>query len=670
MNRPAAALACALLGIALPSSAAFDDCLYRNDDGQLLVIICPGGTSLPDNVPTPPDGKIWVRRGAHGYKAMPLYYRRRATGELIPAGPGTESPDSPEFDARPQAKQLRTYNAMSHQMVQKLHPRAAPAQEPAPAPQPRPEDHVVPEVHAPALNVPGPGDILAERAAAAVEQLKAGQQAIERGDTSAALASLHGSIESHPLPPAYYLRASIYNAIHDFSSAVEDTEAGLKLAPGDPMLLSAKSFALNHSGRFREAASAAEEGLRAKPDDAGLYANLALSKSRLGDRAGMLAALEQAARLDPSYGLTLRQAKELNAFPEKGGKSNREPPIDHVDAFRPPPEAPAAPEGKPQGGGSPLPALILFAVGVGAGVGVATLRRGKRVSPAVVALRPEAPSVPAAATPPGSPTLLRGRYELQGKIGSGGMGDVYRGLDRTLGRSVAVKRMRTEIKNDREARKAFLQEASIVSHLSHPYIVAIHEVIEEADDVYLIFDYVDGKPLSQMLVERGRLPLAETKKLFAQVCEAISCAHKNHVLHRDLKPSNIMVDSSGYAKVMDFGIAREAKETITRLTNADAWGTPAYMAPEQHLGRCAKTSDIFALGVCLYETLTGELPFPGPDFLAQKERRRYAPPQFLAPELPKETELLFAATLSPDPKARVAEAAELIASLQAIMPLG
>ncbi|MBI5201893.1 MAG: protein kinase [Elusimicrobia bacterium] len=596
---------------------------------------------------------------------MPLYLRNRGTGQFLPASPATDSAENPRIETKKPAPQLRVLNAMSHQMAQRLRPpRAglAPAAGAAPVALPKAEAPAAVETPPPALNAPGPGDILAERSAEAVEQLKAGQQAIERGDPAEALASLQRSIESHPLPTAYYLRASIHNTLRDFSSAALDTEAGLKLAPGDPMLLSARSFALNHSGRFREAEAAAKEGLRAKLDDAGLYANLAYSQSRLGDRSGMLDSLERAAALDPSYRLTLRQAKELNAFPEGGGKENREPPIEF--AMRRPPEARVEPE-QDRKGGSPLPALILFAVGVGAGVGVATLRRGKRVSTSVVVARPEAPAAPAA-PPPSTATLLKGRYELQNKIGAGGMGDVYRGLDRTLGRSVAVKRMRAEIKNDREARKAFLQEASIVSHLSHPYIVAIHEVIEDNDDVFLIFDYVDGKPLSQMLVERGRLPLAETKKLFAQVCEAISCAHKTHVLHRDLKPSNIMVDASGYAKVMDFGIAREAKETITRLTNADAWGTPAYMAPEQHLGRCAKTSDIFALGVCLYETLTGELPFPGPDFLAQKERRRYAPPQFLAPDLPKEAELLFAATLSPDPKARVAEAGELLASLQAI----
>ncbi len=270
------------------------------------------------------------------------------------------------------------------------------------------------------------------------------------------------------------------------------------------------------------------------------------------------------------------------------------------------------------------------------------------------------------ASPPFS-GLLRGRYEFKGKIGEGGMGIVLEAFDHSLGRRVAIKVMRAEIARADGARDAFLTEARIISHMSHPYIVAIHEVIEDAGGVYLVFDFVDGEPLSAVLKRRGRLPLDECVRVFTYVCEAIACAHRSRVLHRDLKPSNIMIDAGGYAKVMDFGIAREAKETVTRLTSLDISGTPAYMAPEQHLGRCAKTSDIYALGVCLYEAMTGALPFSGPDFLAQKERMKYAPPQFLAPGLPKEVELLFAATLSPDPKLRVADAAELVDSLKSLL---
>jgi serine/threonine-protein kinase len=271
---------------------------------------------------------------------------------------------------------------------------------------------------------------------------------------------------------------------------------------------------------------------------------------------------------------------------------------------------------------------------------------------------------PGATRPPGTPTL-RG-YEVRKKIGSGGMGLVFEGVQITRGRRVAIKQMRAEIKEGERERAAFLKEAEIISHLTHPNIVAFHEVVQEGGDIYLVFDFVDGKTLAQILEERKKLPLAEVQRIFSQVCSAVSCAHRGRVLHRDLKPSNIMIDGEGLVKVMDFGIAREAKDTITRLTRADASGTPAYMAPEQHLGSCGKPSDIYALGVCLYETLTGHLPFPGPDFLAQKERMKYQPPQFLSPNLPKETELLFSATLALNPDHRVADAEELIGSLKSL----
>lgn len=263
------------------------------------------------------------------------------------------------------------------------------------------------------------------------------------------------------------------------------------------------------------------------------------------------------------------------------------------------------------------------------------------------------------APPPAVPAEIGGQFEIRNPIGEGGMGLVYLGFDRKLGRQVAIKKMRPEVNADPEGRKSFLEEARIISQLTHPYIVGIHAVLEHAGEIYLVFDFVDGKPLSAVIAEKRRLPLAECRRFFQQVCEAIDCAHRARVLHRDLKPSNIMMDSNGFAKVMDFGLARQIQETVSRTTTAGNEGTPAYMAPEQHLGRVSRASDIYALGICIYESLTGALPFPGPDYLAQKERMKFTPPQFLAPELPKETELLMSAAFAPNPRHRVADAMEL-----------
>ncbi len=327
------------------------------------------------------------------------------------------------------------------------------------------------------------------------------------------------------------------------------------------------------------------------------------------------------------------------------------------------PPAPAPPQAS--GGSSVVLFLgftLVLAVGLGAGYWLARkpMARGSHGSAAATELDRRATGRTAL------PRLRR--YEVTRKIGAGGMGLVFEATDRSLKRRVAIKQMREEIKDGEKEREAFLQEADIISRLIHPHIVEFHEVVQENGEIYLVFDYVEGKSLAQLLAETKRLPLEDAKRIFTQVCEAVSCAHRGHVLHRDLKPANIMITPAGDAKVMDFGVARQAKDTVTRLTNADAAGTPAYMAPEQHLGFCGKASDIYSLGVCLYEALTGRLPFPGPDYLMQKERMQYQPPHFLRPDLPKAIEVFFRVTLAKDPKLRVADAEELVADLESLSP--
>lgn len=162
----------------------------------------------------------------------------------------------------------------------------------------------------------------------------------------------------------------------------------------------------------------------------------------------------------------------------------------------------------------------------------------------------------------------------------------------------------------------------------------------------------------------------ENRGIGRHVCEAVDSAHRSNVLHRDLKPSNIMIDANGYAKVMDFGLARQAKDSLSRLTHQDASGTPAYMAPEQHLGQARRASDVYSLGVCLYEMLTGALPFEGPDFLAQKERMRYPPPRFLAAELPEGIDALMAAALAANPAKRIAGPLDLLERLDGLRRFG
>jgi len=266
---------------------------------------------------------------------------------------------------------------------------------------------------------------------------------------------------------------------------------------------------------------------------------------------------------------------------------------------------------------------------------------------------------------------LTDKYALGPLITAGGMGEVYEGQDLTLGRKVALKRMLPDLKLDASLRKQFLHEAKTVAKLTHPYIVQIHDCMENGEDVYLVFEFVKGRTLAQVLTERPRLPLKECLKIFSHVCPAIEHAHKNHVLHRDLKPANIMIDDNGIARVMDFGIALESTRTVTSVGpgHLDASGTLRYMPPEQHYGKSVRASDVYAMGVCLYEMTTGTLPFAAggvEELIEQKRARRFPAPSSLVPGLPRELDLFVTSVLAPDPQERMGSAMEFLELLERV----
>lgn len=315
--------------------------------------------------------------------------------------------------------------------------------------------------------------------------------------------------------------------------------------------------------------------------------------------------------------------------------------------------APASPSPAPR----PAP-WFLFAglAGLGAFAGAGLLLRSARAAPEEKAAAPPAPAAEPAKT-------LTEKYSLGRAIASGGMGEVYEGRDLTLGRRVAIKRMLPDIKLDAGLRAQFLKEARTVAKLSHPYIVPIHDCLESAGDLYLVFEFVEGETLDRRLARDARLPLKECRRILGYVCAAVEHAHANHVLHRDLKPGNIMLDTGGIARVMDFGIALESTRTMTSSSPAvlDASGTLRYMPPEQHYGKSVRASDVYALGVCLYEMATGHPPFAAgtvDELVAAKRARRYPAPSSLYAELPKEFDLFIAAALAPDPQKRVSSAPE------------
>ncbi|MBI3298673.1 MAG: serine/threonine protein kinase [Elusimicrobia bacterium] len=279
-------------------------------------------------------------------------------------------------------------------------------------------------------------------------------------------------------------------------------------------------------------------------------------------------------------------------------------------------------------------------------------RRRKAAPPGLAA-----PSAP-------SPKVVAGNFELKGLIGRGAMGEVYEAFDRTLGRRAALKRLRPELLASPEDLELLLAEARTVAALKHPNIVAIHSVERDAGQVYLAFEFIDGSSLAQAIDGR-RLGWSEALGIFKACCAALRYAHSQRVIHRDLKPANVMLGRDGAVKVMDFGIAYTAQRSISRLTRAAAWGTPPYMAPEQELGGVSAGVDLFALSVCFYETLTGELPFKGPNFLAQKREALFLPVSGLVRGLPAGVDAFFKTALAPEPSKRYSSAAALSAAAEA-----
>lgn len=258
--------------------------------------------------------------------------------------------------------------------------------------------------------------------------------------------------------------------------------------------------------------------------------------------------------------------------------------------------------------------------------------------------------------------LLGGRYKVEKVVGRGGMGIVYAAQDTKLGGSVAVKQMRRELAANERERKYFMDEARRMAALRHPNIVELYDMPAEGEEMLLVFELVEGYTADDLLRNKGKLPLKEAVAITRQVCAALSYAHSRKTVHRDIKPSNIIVQPDGVTKVMDFGIAAEAKNTISRLTGS-VCGTMAYMAPEQELGRYDTRSDIFATGATFYELLTGNIPFVGPNFIGQKRKMEYAPPSKVRPELTAAVDAIFQKALQPEREKRYQSMAEMDADL-------
>jgi len=253
------------------------------------------------------------------------------------------------------------------------------------------------------------------------------------------------------------------------------------------------------------------------------------------------------------------------------------------------------------------------------------------------------------------------RYRATEKIGSGGMADVYKAVDETLGRTVAIKVLHAHYATDPGFVARFRQEAQAAANLSHPNIVNIYDWGRDDDTYYIVMEYVRGTDLKALIGQNGPLDPFKAAEYCAQVCAALSVAHGYDIIHRDIKPHNIVLTPDGTIKVMDFGIARAGNTTMTQT--GSVLGTAHYVSPEQAQGRpLSATSDLYSLGVVLYELTTGELPFNGdsPVAVALKQvNEEPVPPRAIDPDLPPSLEAVILRAMQKNPQDRYASAEEM-----------
>jgi len=270
----------------------------------------------------------------------------------------------------------------------------------------------------------------------------------------------------------------------------------------------------------------------------------------------------------------------------------------------------------------------------------------------------------------GPGAVIAGRYEIQGILGEGGMGTVYKAHDRSLEEAVALKVLRPNFAQTPEADRRFRSEIKLARKVSHRNVCRIHEYGEDGALRYLSMELVDGVNLKQAVRGKGGLPLEEARELTIQIAKGLQSIHDVGIIHRDLKTANIMWDTAGVVRLMDFGIAKKWQDDLSEgMTGVgDIIGTPEYMSPEQARGqRLDFRSDIYALGIVLFELLTGKLPFKGPTPLDTLLKHvQEAPP--LEGQVPPVVIPILQKALAKDPRGRYASCRGLIAELRTTMP--
>ena len=264
-------------------------------------------------------------------------------------------------------------------------------------------------------------------------------------------------------------------------------------------------------------------------------------------------------------------------------------------------------------------------------------------------------------------SVIGNRYKIQEKIGNGGMATVYKALDQILNRYVAVKVLREEFTTDEEFIKRFNAEAQSAARLIHPNIVSVYDVGQEYNIYYIVMELIQGKTLKQIIEEDGHLSWKWAVNIAIQIASALEMAHKNNIIHRDIKPHNIMITEDGVAKVTDFGIAKAvSNSTITAF--GTTLGSVHYFSPEHARGGYTDSkSDLYSLGVVMYEMVTGKVPFDAdtPVSIALKHMQEEpVPPIKVNKEIPFAVNQIILKAMKKDPNERYQNASEMIKDLK------
>ena len=260
--------------------------------------------------------------------------------------------------------------------------------------------------------------------------------------------------------------------------------------------------------------------------------------------------------------------------------------------------------------------------------------------------------------------VLNGRYELLQRIGSGGMSVVYKAKDRALGRIVAIKMMHESFTSDEGFLKRFQQEAHAAANLAHPNIVTVHDIGQDGFKHFIVMEFVEGQTLKQIIrsYDGQPMPINRALDLIIQVCNGIGYAHRANLVHCDVKPQNVIVTVDERVKVADFGIAR-AISTTTQQQVSQIWGTPQYFSPEQAAGDApSPASDVYAIGIMLFEMLTGQLPFAAESHTAMALKHLHTPPPLVTefnPGIPSQLAQIINKLLAKEPAGRYRTAGQL-----------